>query len=477
MPRVSKEFGLKKTQAELDFVDIELDTDTPLFIDPFAIRLRPDPWSQICTGTLVAFFQHIVDNIRSENEAEARKLLSYLREPNETRLGFSKHRPQGAGIGNMQAEQVYEALKGSSAVKTGFLSSLEECELMVEGISRDKLSDLATNVVRSHLIEYTQGQCRLHGIPMRSAAVPPCFNPGSMEWVAQYADLPVYAGGILVLVPKAIVRYDPAYEHQRFYRHFVLEYLQVEHINAGSSLVRFFKDGTPWVAKKDLMESYPCSKEFLYEFSKQHPEVLAEYREKLKSAETDGKAKDIDQFESEPEIAGALATILRAIPGGNPDAYTYHNAMIGILELIFFPSLLSPRKEQEIHDGRKRIDIVMENGAREGIFQRLRDVRRLPCSYVAIECKNYTREVENPELDQLAGRFSPLRGKLGILCCRRFDDKSRFVKRCKDTLTDDRGLILPLDDERVLELLNLIHLGNRDGVDVLLSEWVSEMYL
>jgi hypothetical protein len=149
--RVSEAFGLRKTQAELDFVDVDLERDAPLFVDPFAISQRLDLLSQECHLTLQAFFQRVVDFIRAGNDADAQALLLRLREPNETRLGYSRRRPQGAGIGTMRAGQLFAALQGSTAVQTGFLRSLEECELMIEGIARDKLSDLTTNVIRGHL--------------------------------------------------------------------------------------------------------------------------------------------------------------------------------------------------------------------------------------------------------------------------------------------------------------------------------------
>ncbi len=63
-----------------------------------------------------------------------------------------------------------------------------------------------------------------------------------------------------------------------------------------------------------------------------------------------------------------------------------------------------------------------------------------------VECKNYGNEVGNPELDQLSGRFSPSRGLIGILVCRSFRNKEKFLERCADTARDARGFIVPLDD-------------------------------
>ena len=473
---VSSVFGLNRTQPELDFVNVNVDGDVPLFVDPFALALRPDPWSQRAHGTLVDFFQQVVDEIRAGQLERALQLLGNLNEPNETRLGLSRGSPHGAGIGDGQAEKLLRALSESSAVKTGFIRQIEDCELMIEGVSRDKISDLTTNVIRRDLVSYTQAQCALWGIPVASAPLPPCFDNDARAWISDYHNVPVVDGSPVVFVPKVLVRRDPAYDHVKYYRHFVLEYLKAEHLSANSSLVHAFKNGRRDVFKKDLEQQFPCSKEFLYQFSKEHPGVLASYRDALVALERKGRTESVSR-EEEVILAGALIAALRSTPPGSEGATVYHRLMTGILEVLLFPAVLNPTVELEIHEGRKRIDIVMENGARDGLFYRLHSVRKLPASYVAIECKNYSKDVANPELDQLAGRFSPLRGKLGLLCFRTVDDRAKLIARCRDTLKDDRGLILPLDDETVIQLLAGLKDSGRRSIEEGLGRLVSEIWL
>ncbi len=482
MPTFSTAFGLGKTQPELDFVDVSLQRDNRLFIDPFAIAQELDRWSRDAATTIGAFFHQVIEDIRTGHEENARSLLLNLREPNETRLGFSRGRPQGAGIGSTQADQIFEALRDSGAVRTGFITSLEETELMIDGISHDKISDLTTNIIRGHLVEYTREQCILHGVPLQNVAMPPIFSPDTMEWEARYVDLPVYHARPVLLVPKNIVRYSPAYKHGEYYQHFVLNYLQASELsNPRLGLVRIItnqkrKTQRRVVYKKDLAEHYPRTKQLLYEFSKEHPEVLGDYRERLRQLEQQDTQSDVDT-ENEAVIAQALSAVLRETPKGNDDAAAYHNLMIGILEFVFYPKLLHPKKEQEIHQGRKRIDIVMENNAHTGVFFRIPNLRRIPCAFIAIECKNYGREVGNPELDQLAGRFSVNRGRVGMLCCREFENRDLFVQRCRDTFRDDRGLIIPLEDETVLRLLDLIGTDQREDVDDAISRLFTEVSL
>ena len=474
--KISEAFVLGKTQSELDFVDVDLECDAPLFVDPFAISQRLDSLSQECHLTLHAFFQRIVDDIRAGQASDAQALLLQLREPNETRLGYSARRSQGAGIGAMQAGQLFAALRDSAAVQTGFLRSLEECELMIDGVARDKLSDLTTNVIRGHLAEYTRDQCILFGISTRPLALPPCFNRDTGQWESRYLDLPVWNGKPILLVPKFFVRYGPAYEAGNYYNRYVLEYLRADALTAASALVRSLKNGKRVVHKKDLKREFPFSKRFLYEFSRAHPDVLARYRDDLAQIERRDRRAEVDPVD-ESTIAAALIAALPTITPGNDDASNYHNFIIGAIEFLFFPQLIYPRKEHEIHEGRKRIDIVMENSARSGPFSDLAIIRSFPAAHVFFECKNYGREVGNPEIDQLSGRFSPERGKVGFLCCRGFDDRDRFIMRCRDTFRDDRGLMLPLEDRTVLRWLDLVRRNMRHSLDREISDLIAEVWL
>lgn len=338
MTTFTEYFQLGKNQAELDFVDVPIDGDIPLFVDPFAISLRPDNWSHRCHRTIISYFQNLLDYIKSGNDNQAFQLLRFLREPNETRFGFSRGRPQGAGVGGFQANQILQALKTSEAFRTGFISSLGECELMIDGVGRDKISDLTTNIIRFHLADYTLSQCQLWDIPVQQAPLPPFYSADNGSWNASYFKLPIASNGPVLLVPKVIARYDIAHDHNDYYNKFVVEFLQAEHLNAGSSLVTTLRSGRRRVYKKDIKAAYPKTKQRLYEFSLNHPEVLATYREHIERIEQEGLSAQLST-EDEYILADALIEALDSIPPGNNTANDYHNLIIGILEFLFFPNL------------------------------------------------------------------------------------------------------------------------------------------
>ena len=125
---------------------------------------------------------------------------------------------------------------------------------------------------------------------MQTVALAPCFNPDTVAWESGYAEVPVWKGQPILLVPKAVARVGIAYDHQKYYRHHVLNFLRAEEEDAKSSLVHTLKSGRRVVYKKDLQRKYPCTKDFLYRFSREHPEVLGKYRAELAALEAKGRS-------------------------------------------------------------------------------------------------------------------------------------------------------------------------------------------
>lgn len=470
--RFSEYFHLDKQQNELDFVDIPIDSDIALFVDPYALTKREDELSIEAGQIVSSFFQEVIEKIREGNDDFAQKMLSKLNESNDTHLGLSREKSQGKGVSGKQSVDLFSALKESRAVRTGFLHDLQDCELVIPGIGFDKISDVVVRLIKLILIGYTHRQCELLGIPTENVASGSFWNPLQREWDEKYVDLPVVEVDgkreCVVLIPKAFSRYDMTFNHAKYYNGFVLEFLQRQHIRNGSPLVHLLKNGNPKVYKKDLKSSpgYKLTKEFLYEFSNENPEVMDTYRQHLETKNirpiTNETIEDKQPREKSISVE-PLVTQLQAIPTGWDSAPQYHSHMIGVLTAIFYPQLINPVKEREIHEGRKRVDISFSNAATTGFFANLGN-QAISCPLIFFECKNYSREMGNPELDQMAGRFNPRRGRVGIITCRTIAEREVLVQRCKDTANDERGFIIVLDDADIIQLLRFREASDEAGI-------------
>jgi hypothetical protein len=472
--RFTSQFSLGLSQAEVDFVDVDTTKDTPLFIDPTALQNLGNELAQRCSALVTSYFQAVVDAIRAGDDSRATLLLSGLTEPNETRLGLTRgSRSAGRGVGTRQAIQLLESLKGSAAVRSGFVTDLGTCELLVEGIGPDKMSDITTNIIRGELIKYTQDQCHLHGVSLPgSYPAGRVWDAGALTWTPQYAHLPA-VGTTLILVPKAFVRWKTSFSAQKYYDDFVLNYLRQEEISTNGPLVQRRVSGEPFVTKETLKRRTPLTKDFLYRFSSDHPEILAAFKEKIGKSKTlsvEEVAKLVEDKFSEREFAESLKERLILLPAGSENATKYHKLALGIMEFLFFPNLTYPKIEQEIHDGRKRVDIVFQNAMESGPFSREGRSGTTRASCIMVECKNYTKEIRNPELDQIQGRFSNTRGWLGIITCRKLDDSNRFAEGCRDTARDGRGFVIHLEDTDFIRALDFVIADDRAAIDRIIEE-------
>ena len=82
---------------DIDFVDIRLETDTSLYVDPERIALSNHPISASASHCIDDFFATLCQVAAERNSKRLYDMLSFGREPNETHLGLSASRSQGRG--------------------------------------------------------------------------------------------------------------------------------------------------------------------------------------------------------------------------------------------------------------------------------------------------------------------------------------------------------------------------------------------
>ena len=475
MAQISKILGLGKKQPELDFVDIDLSTDTPLFLDPAAFYQGEGAFAENCSKDLEEFFDAVLHAAGTEDWNLGLRLLKGLQEPDEIFLGFSTGRPRGRGIGEIQAVRIFDAILKSRAVESGLIRDLNDAFMFLPGVGPDKVSDITTNILRRHLITYTQQQMELHGVDV-TKLLPTglLWDPVQADWTENYDEIPFIDNKKVLLVPKRFVKYAKNFTRagQRYYDGFISNFIRQREMSTLGRLVKFRekKDGTktPIVYKEDIEREVPRHKNSVSEFTLKHPELYDKFKAAFfKHDPTSVNAimsAQSDNFRESDYVSGAIKA-LKALAPGTRYATDYQHLILGIIHYLFYPNLTNPVLERPINDGRKRIDISFDNSSSRGVFSRLRQDPFLVAREVMIECKNYSHDIKNPELDQLIGRFDDRRGRFGILTCRTVEDRSTLLTRCTDAFQANQGVVIVLSDADIIFALEGGFLGRESRVE------------
>lgn len=473
--KFSEYFGLSQN-IEFDFVDIYAYQDIPLFLDPFGITSMGTKWAKQCESQIATYFQYLIDCIRSNDSKNVRRLLNALHEVNEIGLGYSSGMPRGRGIGAVQADQIQKSFETSEAAKSGDIKDIADCAILIPGISRDKISDITANILKCSLVEFTQQQCKKHNIPTKKVPVNNAFDFQSFQFKSFYAKLPVIDGRSIILLPISSVRQDPELSKNKYYRNFVLEFLRAEHQHAGDSLSTVLKNGNVVVRISELKEKYPMSVDFLYNFSKDHPIVLEQYKQELRrTAIKRGKV----QLKTKKKVLNSSErkAFLENINPGVQEASQFHKLAFDSLIHILSDRISNPLMEKEINKGRKRIDIVFNNNDKKGFFYNLHMKHNVKCPKIIVECKNYGKEIGNPEVDQINGRLNDRRGRFGIIVCRSVENSDGLIERCKDLLHDNGNYIIVIDDKELIELLSYRDSNNEDKIDLFFENKIDRLIM
>ena len=210
-PRLTDYHGIALTQGELDFAIPFLNEDIPLYVDPFLLWRSPSQQDQALHTALTNSFNYLNWLIHKGRQADAERHLITASECDEVGLGVSARR-RGARISGSIAQDILSLFKQIPQYDRFGFTHFEEIQLYVDGISKDRISDLACSFLKSFLIDYTIDQCEKLGIPMTSVRVASLYDYRHHRFDADVAlTLPAHPerGLPILFVPKRWLRYVP----------------------------------------------------------------------------------------------------------------------------------------------------------------------------------------------------------------------------------------------------------------------------
>jgi len=149
----------------------------------------------------------------------------------------------------------------------------------------------------------------------------------------------------------------------------------------------------------------------------------------------------------------ALVEALSQTEPGRPHWSQYQRLMSEVLEFLFCPPLERPLDEVPDADRRNRRDMILENGASDGFWARLRDT--YDAHYIVADAKNYVSPLgKNPVLD-VAHYLKPHGcGKFGLILSRN-GPSGAAEHAMREQWVASRKLIVVLSDTDVEEMVRL----------------------
>lgn len=275
----SKVLGLNiRSHSEISFIDVVLNDDTKLFIDPCLLEIRNEPWYVDANNTICSFFKLFYELYNNGNDNGKLQLFSHAHEINATKLGYGNGRNGKAKTaeGLLNVFRSLETLLQNNLV----MSHPMDLAVFIRDFAEDCLSDMITNILFKCLNDFTLEQCQKLNIPTEEANNEYYYwDNTSSCWNIYIGPCLKVNGEIILLVPKNIVRNRYYYCTSQYFRRIILEHMQEER-QTKTSEGKIIKP-TKKELKKDIYASGNNNLSFSIEYTKIRPHLLNNYHDKI----------------------------------------------------------------------------------------------------------------------------------------------------------------------------------------------------
>jgi hypothetical protein len=439
-PRLTDHYGIAVAQEGVDFAIPFLDEDTPLSLDPFLLWKSPSQQDNSLHTGLVNSFNYLGQLVRNGKKDEAAKVLVALSECEEVGLGFSETRARKR-IGDKVAHDILRLFEVIPQVAAGGFIHFEEIQLLVDGVSTDRVSDIACNYLMSFLIDFTIDQCQKLSIPMQDVVLRAVYNYRFNRLDEdQKVKLPASpaTGHPVVLVPKRWMRAIPWLNFDDHIKnHYLKDVAKEKNGVHRLAVLNYNRD------HYDCVQAYTASKEREQQACKNDPlfsqlPVFSVKKHIHKLAKLPTGTRDNNDNEYDKIIGAILPSMLYPhLDFAKEQARTDSGALIR--DLIFYNTQSMPFLAE----------VYKDYGSRQIVF----------------EMKN-VKEVDREHINQLNRYLTDSFGRFGVIVTRNPLSRS-MMRNTVDLWAGQRRCIIAIDDLDVKLMATVFESKQRDPVEVL----------
>lgn len=440
-PRLNDYHELAFTQEEADFAIPFLDDDIPLYVDPFLLWKSPSMQDQALHTALVSSFNHLGWLAKTGKEKEAVEALIRISECQEAGLGSARDK-QGKRIGEGTAKDILTLFSSIPQVKQGGFEHIEEIQMFVDQIGKDRVSDLTCSLTKSFLIDFTIDQCRKLAIPTKDVALDGVFDYTAKAFKNEKLPLPVNpnTNAPLLLVPKRWLRFSPWINYDDYFA------------------AACVKDGTT-----------PKERVAVLQFNRHHYDMVQTYVRQKERTQADCKNDPLFRPIAVSSARRKLEEI-KKLPSGKTDNADkrYEELVCQLLASLLYPQLDFAAEQSRTDSGVLIRDLIFYNNRSLDFLKDIFDF--YGSRQLVFELKN-VREVEREHVNQLNRYLTDEFGKFGVLITRNPLPK-HIYKNTIDLWSGQRRCILALTDADLEMMVTVFESKQRLPIEVLKRAYV-----
>jgi hypothetical protein len=438
------------SQYQVDFVIPRAGVDVPLGIDPFLLFKSRDSEFLELHKVLLDAFNAGIAAVRRGDLTSARRMFDFP-EVAAIGLGYTRKSKRGSGVGTYLTELILETLAGSPALQERGVHHVEEMQLLSAGVGPDRISDIAANLLKRFLIEYTQRQCAIWNLPAKSTPISHIYDPSAQAWEDSYEELPVSPvdGSPILLVPRRFVRALPWINYDDFLRTEFNPYLA-----ARREVLSRSKRNTRVLGGGEQGASEPTAKQDVVTITRGDIGLVERYARSREQHRADARpALDYIDDDACREAELLKAKLGNVVPG-RESAGQYQRTVLEILNYLFNPDLIDGQPEVRTIDGTERRDIIFTNDSDESFWEYVRSAH--DGILLMFEAKN-TEDLDLDAVNQTATYLGDRIGRLGVIVTRKTPTLAitRKIFSVWNDSSPNRKVILTLSDAELHDLLDL----------------------